>query len=229
MNARTENLSEKEQQLTLELLQVIESKDDISQRHLAQELGVALGLANSYLRRCVKKGWIKMTTAPANRYLYYLTPMGFAEKARLTSEFLTTSLALFRQSGVEYDEVLSECVANNDKRIIFVGLSDLTEIAYLRSLQQELSVTQVFQPKATKSHFFELPVCQNLEDVFVFDRIIMTSMEQTNELHALVSDYFGKDRILVPSLLRTMHYRSDGDRDLSDGDIVQKEKVIINA
>ena len=80
MNARPDNLSEKEQQLTLELLQAIDSKDDISQRHLAQEMGVALGLANSYLKRCVKKGWIKMTTAPANRYLYYLTPMGFAEK-----------------------------------------------------------------------------------------------------------------------------------------------------
>jgi hypothetical protein len=49
----------------------------------------------------VKKGWIKITTAPANRYLYYLTPNGFAEKARLTADFFSTSLALFRQSGDE--------------------------------------------------------------------------------------------------------------------------------
>jgi DNA-binding MarR family transcriptional regulator len=71
----------------LGLLQAIEQKDNISQRHLAQEMGVALGLANSSLKRCVKKGGIKITTAPANRYLYYLTPNGFAEKARLTADF----------------------------------------------------------------------------------------------------------------------------------------------
>jgi len=91
--------SDRQSQLTLELLQAIDQKDDISQRHLAQEMGVALGLANSYLKRCVKKGWVKMTTAPANRYLYYVTPTGFAEKARLTADFFTTSLALFRQSN----------------------------------------------------------------------------------------------------------------------------------
>jgi DNA-binding MarR family transcriptional regulator len=49
--------------LTLGLLQAIEQKDNVSLRHLAQEMGVALGLANSSLKRCVKKGWIKITTA----------------------------------------------------------------------------------------------------------------------------------------------------------------------
>ena len=229
MNARPDNLSEKEQQLTLELLQAIDSKDDISQRHLAQEMGVALGLANSYLKRCVKKGWIKMTTAPANRYLYYLTPMGFAEKARLTSEFLTTSLALFRQSGDEYDEVLSLCVENNDKNIVFAGLSDLTEIAYLRSLQKELSIIQVFQPETNKANFYELPVCHKLNEILPFDRIIMTSMEQTNELLDLLWQQFCKEKILVPSLLRTMQYRNDDEQhaiDLNNGHVGKQDKII---
>ena len=81
MNTQSQNQQiDKERQLTLGLLQAIDEREDISQRHLAQEMGVALGLANSYLKRCVKKGWIKISTAPANRYLYYLTPIGFAEK-----------------------------------------------------------------------------------------------------------------------------------------------------
>ena len=94
MNTRQSNTtSDKENQLTLELLKAIDQKDDISQRHLAQQMGVALGLANSYLKRCVKKGWIKISTAPANRYMYYLTPTGFAEKPRKTADFVSTSLA----------------------------------------------------------------------------------------------------------------------------------------
>ncbi|MFL6646678.1 MAG: winged helix-turn-helix transcriptional regulator, partial [Sulfurifustaceae bacterium] len=81
----------KDERRLLELLDVVGQKSDVSQRHLARHLGVALGLANSYLRRCVRKGWIKISTAPANRYLYYLTPKGFSEKSRLTAKYLSTS------------------------------------------------------------------------------------------------------------------------------------------
>ena len=57
---------------TLEILDIVKNNEHVSQRHLALQLGVALGLANSYLKRCIKKGWVKVQQAPANRYLYYL-------------------------------------------------------------------------------------------------------------------------------------------------------------
>lgn len=208
-NRLLEHAPDKESQLTLGLLQAIDLKDDISQRGLAQEMGVALGLANSYLKRCVKKGWVKMTTAPANRYMYYLTPNGFAEKARLTGEFLTTSLALFRQSGSVYDEILTQCLLQGYSRVIFVGLSDLTEIAFTRSLQSDVEVLGVYQPNADGAKFFGLPVHDNLADCHGFDRIIMTSMEQTNELLSELEQHFDPQQIIVPSLLLNMHYRND--------------------
>ena len=204
-----ERAPDKQSQHILELLQAIDLKDNISQRGLAQEMGVALGLANSYLKRCVRKGWIKISTAPANRYLYYLTPMGFAEKARLTGEFLTTSLALFRQSGNVYDQVLAECLKRGDERVLFVGLSDLTEIAYMRSLQSDIEVVAVYQPNAERDNFFGLPVYSNLEDCGDFDRVIMTSMEQTNELFSELEELFDEEQVLVPSLLLNMHYRNE--------------------
>jgi DNA-binding MarR family transcriptional regulator len=73
----------------LGLLAAVERDSALTQRHLARELGIALGLANAYLRRCTKKGLIKMRQAPLNRYAYYLTPRGFAEKSRLTAEYLS--------------------------------------------------------------------------------------------------------------------------------------------
>ena len=76
---------------TLEILAIVQNSEQLSQRYLARQLGVALGLANSYLKRCVKKGWVKVQQAPANRYLYYLTPTGFAEKSRLTTQYLSYS------------------------------------------------------------------------------------------------------------------------------------------
>lgn len=209
MNTQPHTNPNKESQLTLELLQAIDSKDDISQRHLAQQMGVALGLANSYLKRCVKKGLIKMKTAPANRYFYYLTPSGFAEKARLTGEFLTTSLALFRQSGDVYAQLLDDCVATGRVRLIFAGLSDLTEIAYMRSLQSEVEVLAVLQPDSTKGEFFDLPVIKELPATGEFDAVVMTSMEQTNELLAVLHKDVDDEKIIVPSLLLNMNYRTE--------------------
>ena len=200
---------DKQSQHTLELLQAIDQKDDISQRHLAQEMGVALGLANSYLKRCVKKGWIKMTTAPANRYLYYLTPTGFAEKARLTADFFSTSLTLFRQSGDAYSELFEQCLERGDRRILLVGLSDLTEIAYTRSLASKLDVIAVYQPKATRKDFFGLQVVTDLPDVNSFDCAVITAMEQTNELVSYCESSLSSDKIVIPTMLLNMNYRND--------------------
>ena len=76
------NANKREVSLTLEILEKIEKDDNLTQRHLADSLGVALGLANSYMKRCVRKGLVKVHQAPANRFLYCLTPKGFAEKSR---------------------------------------------------------------------------------------------------------------------------------------------------
>jgi predicted transcriptional regulator len=92
---------EDNQRIMLGLLQSVERDGGQSQRRLAAELGIALGLVNAYLKRCIKKGLVKVSEAPARRYAYYLTPHGFAEKSRLTVDYLSYSFSLFR-SQAEY-------------------------------------------------------------------------------------------------------------------------------
>src|SRR4051794_31761602 len=76
-----------ENDIVLGVLDAIERDPTVTQRSVALELGIALGLANGYLKRCVRKGLIKVRQAPARRYAYYLTPKGFAEKSRLTASY----------------------------------------------------------------------------------------------------------------------------------------------
>src|ERR1700737_1354976 len=82
--------------IVLSVLTSVERDSAITQRKMAHDLGIALGLATTYLRRCVRKGLIKMRQGPINRYAYYLTPQGFAEKSRLTAEYLAVSFDFFR-------------------------------------------------------------------------------------------------------------------------------------
>ena len=86
---------------TLDLLAALEADGQQTQRGLAQRLGIALGLTNAYLRRAARKGLIKMREAPARRYAYYLTPRGFAEKARLTHAYLRDAFGFFRRARAE--------------------------------------------------------------------------------------------------------------------------------
>ena len=82
----------------LNLLSALEAGTSESQASLARRIGAAVGLVNALLRRSVRKGYVKMTSAPARRYTYYLTPKGFAEKSRLTAEYLAFSLDFFRRA-----------------------------------------------------------------------------------------------------------------------------------
>lgn len=201
---------QKEDRLTLNLLGAIEQQDDVNQRHLAQHMGVALGMANSYLKRCVKKGWIKVTTAPANRYLYYLTPTGFAEKARLTGEFLTTSLALVRQSGEAYTEFF-ESINNNDVSVVFVGLSDLTEMAYLRALRLGVSVQGVFSPslivdgeqvhQKLSNTWFDMPVVTELPSDWDDMTFVFTSLEHGYEMAEYMRSEHTNSELFIPEFL----------------------------
>ena len=108
----------------LGLLDAVEQDRAHSQRHLASELGIALGLVNAYLKRCMKKGLVKVREAPARRYAYYLTPQGFAEKSRLTVEYLSHSFGFFRQAKTDCSELFRSAKAAGVRKILLVGQSD---------------------------------------------------------------------------------------------------------
>lgn len=130
----------------LGLLAAVERDSALTQRHLARELGIALGLANAYLRRCATKGLIKIREAPLNRYAYYLTPRGFAEKSRLTAEYLTISLDFFRRARRECAALLAVCDARGWRRVALAGAGELAEIAALGAAETSVEIVAVIDP-----------------------------------------------------------------------------------
>ena len=195
------NTNDREETRTLEILQAIELKNDVTQRHLASHLGVALGLANSYLKRCVRKGLFMIHQAPANRYLYYLTPKGFAEKSRLTAEYLTYSFDFYRLAGESLTHIYRQCVNQNMTRILFCGASELAEIASIRAHENAITIIGTFDPDYEKSEFLHLPAWKTLDEVDDFDVCILTQLNNPAELYDLLSKNLDKSKILVPSIL----------------------------
>jgi DNA-binding MarR family transcriptional regulator len=193
---------DREDALTLEILDAVERRSDVSQRHLARHLGVALGLANSYLKRCVRKGLIKIIDAPANRYLYYLTPKGFAEKSRLTARYLKSSLAFYRRAGGSCDRVFVDCRSRDWRRLLLCGVSDLAEIATLRAMDQELSVIGFLDPRLAGRRVLGRPVWGVLEAVEDYDACVLTDLDAPQALYEQLSVAVPPERVLVPDILR---------------------------
>ena len=183
--------------LTLGVLEAIDSKKSITQRSISKDLDMALGLVNSYLKRCVKKGFIKIQQAPKNRYLYYLTPKGFSEKAKLTAEFLTSSFTFFRKSRDQIEEILDHCNKKNWKRILLFGNSELAEITSLYSKNYEVQIIQVYNTSNLRdSKQDDFPPVSDLDAIILTD---LTSPQKSYE--QLVIVYKSKP-ILVPKLLK---------------------------
>jgi DNA-binding MarR family transcriptional regulator len=191
-----------EEALTLEILDTVQRNEQLSQRHLSRQLGVALGLANSYLKRCVHKGWVKVQQAPANRYLYYLTPTGFAEKSRLTAEYLSTSLGFYREAGNSCAQLLDQCVANNWQRLLLCGVSDLAEIATLRAMERNIVIVGFYDPASTREQFLGKPVWQNLADTDDHDARILTDIAAPQVRRAEIAAGASTMPLLIPDVLR---------------------------
>jgi len=195
------NAKHKEDSATLEILQAIENQNDVTQRHLADKLDVALGLANSYLKRCVRKGLIKVQQAPANRYLYYLTPKGFAEKTRLTAKYLSVSFDFYRSTSESISSIFTSCEQKNQNRILLCGLSELTEIAHIRSHYHQLQIIGVFDPGSDKTEFLKFPVKNDFEGFNDVDACVITSLEDGQLLFDEVDKKIESELIYTPTVL----------------------------
>ena len=199
---------DREESLTLELLTAIEARSDVTQRHLADRLGVALGLANSYLKRCVRKGLVKITQAPANRYLYYLTPQGFTEKSRLTGQYLSASLDFYRRAGASVVRALEVCQAQGAEQVMFAGVSELAEIAAIRGQDFPMLIAGTYDPAPARGHFAGKPVWHRLEDAPACDVVLLTALEQGSGIYQELRTVYEDSRIVVPDIVSSLLSRT---------------------
>jgi DNA-binding MarR family transcriptional regulator len=173
-----------------------------SQRRIASELGIALGLVNAYLKRCVLKGYVKVSQAPARRYAYYLTPQGFAEKSRLTVEYLSYSFSFFREAKADCARAFATAKERNFKRLVLCGRSELAEIAILSAVDSEVSVVAIIDAGADGASFVGKPVVDSYDRLSVpFDAVLITDLVGARRAFDEATARYGADRVLSLRLL----------------------------
>lgn len=195
-----------EDEIVLGVLHVVENDPSVTQRSVATELGIALGLANAYLKRCVRKGWIKVSQIPPRRYAYYVTSQGFAEKSRLTADYLSHSFSFFRRARGQCAEVFAQASSRGHRRFVLLGEGDLAEIASL--VAHEFSVEIVGIVAVDHS-------ANNLENdvrtLGQFDAVIVTTLVASREIFDAAVKIFGAPQVYAPDLLRVRRLASEAE------------------
>jgi len=134
----------------LRALEAIARDDRVTQRSLASKLGMALGLTNIYLKRLVRKGYVKCVNLQSNRLRYLLTPKGITEKTRLTYEFMEYSLFLYRQVRDQLRTRLEPYVLEHRTRVAIYGGGEVAELAFLSIAEMGLELVAVFDGVAQR-------------------------------------------------------------------------------
>jgi DNA-binding MarR family transcriptional regulator len=167
---------------TLKILEEIDQREAPSQRHLARELNISLGLVNSFIKRLAHKGYFKITTIPSNRVKYILTPKGIAEKTRLTYDYIRFSFDFYRIARQKLRLLLQSLAGKGVSRIALFGATDLAEIAFLSLQETAITMVAMVDDLKAGQRFldFEVQDPDSLKTID-YDRILITTVDRTTE------------------------------------------------
>lgn len=184
---------------TLRVLEEVGKEEQPSQRELAGRLGISLGLVNSFIKRLARKGYFKITTLPANRVGYILTPKGAAEKTRLTYQYIQYSFLYYRQTKDKLHGIFSRLEQEGVKRLVFWGSGELAEIAYVALQESSMQLVAVIDSATEGKKFMGMEVRgAGFIDDCDFDRIVVTA---SNDVDTVMEEISNNNKLAEPVVL----------------------------
>jgi len=116
-----------------DILNILNSKDSPSQREIAKEAGISLGLVNTLLKKCAKKGLIKIERLNSRNIKYILTPAGIKEKTKKTITYVKKSYQAIKEIEAEVLKLAARA-EKEDKDLYLYSDEEEDEILDLVSL-----------------------------------------------------------------------------------------------
>ena len=174
----------------LQLLSEVERLTKVNQRHLAKRLGIALGMTNILLHNLVQKGYVRITEAGWRRWVYNLTPDGFARKFNLTLAYINR---FFDQYGKIRETLRNELALhplNAESRVAMYGNGEFAELVYLGLRELGIEEIDVFNRLNGNDAKFLGNAVLNLEslDPASYDRVVIATMASADSLRTTVRD-----------------------------------------
>jgi DNA-binding MarR family transcriptional regulator len=173
---------------TFQILEEIGNDHVPSQRELAGKLNVSLGLVNSFMKRLTQKGYFKIRNISRNRIRYILTPKGVAEKTRLTYQYIQYSYGFYKDARQKIRNLFQELAAAGVRRIVFYGIGDIAEIAFLSLQETPIDLAAIVDDLHVGVGFLSRVVAASSElENLSFDKILITANKDREDIVASLS------------------------------------------
>jgi DNA-binding MarR family transcriptional regulator len=192
-----------EEMRDLQFLEELEKNPIVSQRELSHRFGIALGVTNACLRRMARKGWIRIRDLNPRRIGYYLTPKGILEKTRLTIHLISFRVQHYSELKKIIADRLLEMQRHGMERIVFYGVSDEMEVAYITLQGVNLKLVGIVDDdeKVTSRFIFgyEIEPVSRVQELKP-DCILITSLIENEKKRKLLNEIFGSNSIYIKDI-----------------------------
>jgi DNA-binding MarR family transcriptional regulator len=187
----------------LRLLEELEKNPIVSQRELSHKFGIALGVTNACLKRMARKGLIRIRDLNHRRIGYYLTAKGFTEKAKLTLHLISYIVHHYSELKKIIVERLLEMQSHGLQRIVFYGVSDEMEVAYITLQGVNLKLVGIVDDdeKVTSRIIFgyEIEPVSRVQELKP-DCIMITSLIENEKKKETLKKIFGLNSIYIKDI-----------------------------
>ena len=171
---------------TLRTLRSIETNPQLTQRLLAEQLGVALGTINNTLQDLAQQHWVNITPK-RGKTTYELTSAGEAEKLRLLRLQLEETVDVYAELRAQISARI-DSLDQHRKRLVFYGAGSIAQIAYIVVANRDLKLVGVVDDERAGQKFFEHDVARPLDLAEghlrenPFDTIVLASHSRSREM-----------------------------------------------
>jgi len=187
----------------LRLLEELEKNPVISQRELSHKFGIALGVTNACLKRMARKGLIRIRDLNHRRIGYYLTAKGFSEKAKLTLHLISYIVHHYSELKTIIAERLLDMQSHGLQRIVFYGVSDEMEVAYITLQGVDLKLVGIVDDdEKVRSHIifgYEIEPVSRVQELKP-DCILITSLIENEKKKETLKEIFGSNSIYIKDI-----------------------------
>ena len=177
----------------LNFLSYLEDGKETTQKNISNSMSVSIGFINALIKKFLKKGVIKIKQAPYKRFIYYLTPQGFSEKARLVNEYFNDSLFFFKSLRIEFNKLFSkdQCAG-----YYLYGTGEVCEIAILSAQENEKKIISIIDPSFKKKKYLGFSVLKKIPNNLENSKIVITTSFNQQALFFKLKKLVRVDKIL---------------------------------
>ncbi len=177
----------------LNFLSYLEDGKETTQKNISNNISVSIGFINALIKKFLKKGVIKIKQAPYKRFIYYLTPQGFSEKARLVNEYFNDSLFFFKSLRLEFNKLFSK---DRCSSYYLYGTGEVCEIALLSAKENKKKILSIIDPSFKKKKYLDFNVLKKIPNNLQNSKIIIATNSDQQALFFKLKKLVSVEKIL---------------------------------